>query len=228
MRPLRRNCLALLGLGLAGIAMPSPSPAAEPKPGTQYLELRVPQPPDTGDKVEVIEFFAYYCPHCYAWEPQLTEWVKKQGDNIVFKRVHIQLNAAVLPQERLFYTLEAMGLLPRYHEKVFDAMHGDGPRLRSDEEVFDWAAKNGIDREKFVDVYRSFGIQAKLRRVGPMMDAYDVDWWPMVAIGGRWITSPAHASRGLPPGTPEPEYQQAALQIMDYLVERAKAAPAAK
>ena len=219
--PRRLFCTVLLGLaaGLAGVS----ASAADPQQGAQYLVLPAAQPTDTGKKIEVIEFFAYYCPHCYAFEPALEAWVKKQGDDIVFKRVHIQGGASVLPQQRLFYTLDAMGLLNQYHQKVFDAMHQQHLRLSSDEQVFDWATQNGIDRAKFIDTYRSFGIQARLRRAGAMMDAYGVDRWPLVVIDGRYITSPSHAGAGMPEGTTEAQQQQQALQVMDFLVAKAKA-----
>jgi protein dithiol oxidoreductase (disulfide-forming) len=219
--PRRLFCTALLGLaaGLAGVS----ASAADPQQGAQYLVLPSQLPTDTGKKIEVIEFFAYYCPHCYAFEPALEAWVKKEGDDIVFKRVHIQGGAGVLPQQRLFYTLDAMGLLNQYHQKVFDAMHQAHLRLSSDEQVFDWAAQNGIDRAKFVDTYRSFGIQARLRRAAAMMDAYGVDRWPLVVVDGRFITSPSHAGAGAPEGTTEAQQQQTALQVMDFLVAKAKA-----
>lgn len=223
MRALRRQlCIALLGLmtGAAGAA-----PAADPQAGVQYKVLASPQPTDTGRKVEVIEFFAYYCPHCYAFEPVLADWVKRQGDAIAFKRVHVPRDASVLPQQRLFYTLDAMGLLDRYHTRVFQAMHEQHLRLSSDEQVFDWAAQNGIDRARFTDVYRSFGIDARLRRASAMMDAYGVDRWPLVVIDGRWVTSPSHAGEGSggSGGGTEAQQQQQALQVMDFLVAKAKA-----
>ena len=219
--PRRLFCTALLGLA-AGFAT-FPTLAAGPQAGAQYLVLPTVQPTDTGKKVEVIEFFAYYCPHCYAFEPLLHAWVKKQGDNIVFKRVHVPGGASVLAQQSLFYTLDAMGLLNQYHQKVFDALHQQHLRLSSDEQVFDWVAQNGIDRAKFIDTYRSFGIQARLRRAAAMMDAYYVDRWPLVVIDGRFVTSPSHAGAGAPEGSTEAQQQQMALQVMDFLVTKAKA-----
>jgi thiol:disulfide interchange protein DsbA len=216
-RFLRRFCAVLLGLAAAGSVF-----AAEPKDGVEYLTLPNPQPIDTGRKVEVIEFFAYYCPHCYAFEPRLAAWVKQQGDNIVFKRVHVSRDANVAPQQRLFFTLEAMGLLEQYHDKVFAAMHVDRLRLNSDDQVFDWITKNGIDRARFIDTYRSFGIQQRLRRADAMMDAYRVDRWPVVAVGGRWLTSPSHASEHAGEARTEAQQVEAVLPVMDYLVAKAK------
>jgi protein dithiol oxidoreductase (disulfide-forming) len=216
---LHRCCAA--ALGLAGAAS-VPAGAAEPRDGIEYLTLPSLLPTDSGRKVEVIEFFAYYCPHCYAFEPRLAAWVKRQGDNIVFKRVHVPRDANVLPQQRLFFTLDAMGLLEQYHDKVFAAMHVERLRLNSDEQVFDWIAKNGIDRGRFIDTYRSFGIEQRLRRADAMMDAYHIDRWPVVAIGGRWLTSPSHANQNSGETRTEAQQQDVALQVMDYLVAKAR------
>jgi thiol:disulfide interchange protein DsbA len=216
---LHRCCAAALGLAAAA---PLAARAAEPRDGIEYLTLPSLLPTDSGRKVEVIEFFAYYCPHCYAFEPRLAAWVKRQGDNIVLKRVHVPHDANVLPQQRLFFTLEAMGLLEQYHDKVFAAMHVERLRLNSDEQVFDWIAKNGIDRAAFIDTYRSFGIQQRLRRADAMMDAYHIDRWPVVAIGGRWLTSPSHANRNSGEARTEAQQQDVALQVMDYLVAKAR------
>jgi thiol:disulfide interchange protein DsbA len=218
MNPLRRLLCTAALLGLAGIAA-----AAEPQAGAQYLVLPEVQNTDAGNKVEVTEFFAYYCPHCYAFEPLLAEWVKKQGANIVFRRVHVSRSGTVLPQQRLFYTLEALGLTSQYHDKVFNAMHIERLRLASDEEVFDWAAKAGIDRARFVDTYRSFGVQARLNQAENKISSYRVNYWPLVAIDGRFITSPSQANEGVTEARTEAQQQQAALQVMDYLVAKAKA-----
>jgi thiol:disulfide interchange protein DsbA len=208
-------CAAAIGLSAAAAASP-----AQPKDGVEYLTLPEAQNTDAAGKVEVTEFFAYYCPHCYRFEPVLAAWVKKQGANIVFKRVHVPPGQSALAQQRLFYTLEALGLTEQYHQKVFDAIHVQRLRLPNDQAVLDWAVKAGIDQAKFIDAWNSFGVQAKLRRASAMMAAYRVDEWPMVAIDGRFLTSPSRAGQD---AQPEDQLQQSALQVMDFLVAKAKA-----
>ncbi len=222
MNPLRRLLLSAVLLAASGIAAASPTSGSpdRPKEGAEYQALPEAQPTDSGRKVEVIEFFAYYCPHCYAFEPQLAEWVKKQGDNIVFRRVHVPRGAQVAPQQRLFFTLESLGLLEQYHGKAFAAMHVDRLPLAQDEQVFDWASRAGIDRAKFIDAYRSFGVQAKVRRAQSMMESYRITHWPMIAIDGRFLTSPGMVSES---GTPGEAALAGTLQVMDQLVARAKA-----
>lgn len=218
----------LLGaLALATVASLAGATPEQPKNNVDYLTLPHAQATDTGNKVEVIEFFAYYCPHCHVYEPRLAAWVRKQGDNIVFKRVHVPRDENVLPQQRLFYTLEALGLLEKYHDKVFEAMHQQRLRLNRDEQVFDWAAQNGIDRELFVNTYRSFGVQARVRRADYMMQAYQVNYWPVVVVGGKYLTSPSQVGANMSGAPTEREQQEASLRVMDYLVQKSKAASAA-
>ena len=219
MQPLRRLACAAVLLAAAALAGASPT---SPREGAEFTLLQESQPTDSGKKVEVIEFFAYYCPHCYAFEPRLAAWVKKQGDNIVFRRVHVPRGEAVAAQQRLFFTLESLGMLEQYHDKAFNAMHVERLPLSQDEQVFDWASRAGIDRARFIDTYRSFGVQAKVRRAQAMMDGYRITHWPMVAIDGRFLTSPGMVSEAN--GSSGEQALAGTLSVMDVLVARARAA----
>ena len=103
-----------------------------PVAGTDYqvLDTRAGVEAPAG-KIEVVEFFWYSCPHCNAFEPTLNQWVKKLPKDIAFRRVPIAFNDTFVPQQRLYYTLEAMGLLDKLHAKVFAAIHVDKLKLKS-------------------------------------------------------------------------------------------------
>lgn len=223
MRILKQILSVLALCGSAFMAPGASASPASPVAGTDYVVLPTAQNTDTGKKIEVIEFFAYWCPHCNVLEPLLEAWVKKQGANIVFKRVHVTSHERTLPQQKLYFTLEAMGLVEQYQAKVFRAFHVEREKFARDEEVFAWAAKNGIDRQKFSDTYRSFAVQSRLARTDKMMKDYKIDSWPMLIVDGRYQTSPYHVSQSMPADTAEIDLHAAALQVMDHLVAKAKA-----
>jgi thiol:disulfide interchange protein DsbA len=210
----------LLMLALCGVALGA---SAEPKNGVDYKTLPTAQATEAGKKIEVTEFFAYSCPHCNAFQPPLSAWAKAQGANVVFKRIHVGNGASTLPQQRLFFTLEALGLQEQLDAKVFHAMHVERLRLNSDELVFDFIAKQGVDRKKFIDAYNSFGVAARVRRANAMMEAYQVDSWPLIAIDGRFLTSPSLANSGGKPASNEAELHAKVLAVMDHLVKTAQA-----
>jgi thiol:disulfide interchange protein DsbA len=219
-----RNLLLALSISALGAGAASALPSA-PQSGVEYNTLEQSQRTDTGNKVEVIEFFSYSCPHCFAFEPKLSAWLKKNADKVAFRRVHVGLLAGDAALQRMFLTLEAMGLTEQVHQKVFSAIHEQrSTRLNSDEQVFDWVEKNGIDRAKFMGVYRSFGAQSWVNRAQALVSSYKVESWPVIAIGGRYLTSPHYANRGMPAQqqASESELQQNALMVMDHLVAKAK------
>jgi thiol:disulfide interchange protein DsbA len=216
MRSLR---FALLAASLvASTAFASPT---DPKNGVEYVTLAQPQPVQAaGKKVEVIEFFMYHCPHCNALEPQFEQWVKKQGDNIVLKRVHLMAGGPNDPEAHLYLTLEALGKVDEMHAKVFKAIHVDRIRMKDDATVIDWVSRNGIDRATFTNAWNSFGVMTKMRRLPQLIDAYKVDGAPTVVIDGKYQTSPATVYNSVK-ATNEPQLFQATLQVMDALVAKA-------
>jgi thiol:disulfide interchange protein DsbA len=108
------------------------------------------------------------------------------------------------------------------HSKIFNEMHVNHNRMNRDEMVFDFIAKQGIDKQKFIDTYRGFGVAGSVRRAGSMMDAYTVDSWPLIAIDGKYITSPTMANEGSKSASSKPSCTRR-LQVMDVLVAKAKA-----
>jgi thiol:disulfide interchange protein DsbA len=216
MRSLR---FALLAASLvASTAFASPT---DPKSGVEYVTLAQPQPVQAvGKKVEVIEFFMYHCPHCNALEPQFEQWVKKQGDNIVLKRVHLPFTGANDPEAHLYLTLEALGKVDEMHAKVFKAVHVDRIRLNQDAAIIDWVSKNGIDRATFTNAWNSFGVMTKLRRLPQIVDAYKVDGVPTVVVDGKYQTSPATVYNATKSGN-ETQLFQETLQVLDALVAKA-------
>jgi protein dithiol oxidoreductase (disulfide-forming) len=212
---------ALAALSLSFIAASAGAVATDPAQGVEYDVLPQAQPTDAGKKVEVIEFFWYSCPHCNAFEPSLAEWVKKQGDNIVFKRVPVAFRSSFAPQQRLYYTLEAMGKLDDMHRKVFHAIHNEKVALDTDSQITDFVVKQGIDKQKFTDLYNSFGVQTKVRRAAQLQESYHIDGVPTVIVDGRFVTSPGSAGRGMKGDHAESALNAAALQVMDWLVARA-------
>ena len=159
-------------------------PAAPP-----YLELRPPQPTEAPGKVEVIEFFWYGCPHCYAFEPVLNPWVKKLPKEVVFRRVPAIFNEQWGVAARVYYTLEAIGEEARLHTALFDAIHKDNLRITDESAMAAWLGKNGVDVDKYKAAYRSFGVESRLKRAQQMTEAYRIDGVPSMAIQGRFVLS---------------------------------------
>ena len=206
----KRILLSAAVLSLA-ISFSGLSGAQSPKieEGFDYRILPTPQPLESKGKVEVIEFFWYGCPHCYDFEPELNAWLKRQPKDVIFRKIPVAFRDDFMPHSQLFYALEAMGKGDALNDKVMYAMHKENKRLMTENEIADWAASQGIDRNAFMATYRSFAVVSKARAARQMADAYRIDGVPTIVMQGRYVTSPSIA------GT-----KAKAISVMEHLEQK--------
>ena len=204
-------------------AFASPS---DPKEGVEYTVLSTPQPSQTaGKKVEVIEFFMYHCPFCHALEPVLEQWVNKEGDNVVFKRIHLPYQGPSDPEAHLFLTLQAMGKSEAYQAKVLDAVGDIVRRKRSEtlteQEVLGVAyGLPGIDKARFTDAWNSFGVNTMLKRLpGLVSNNYKIDSTPTLVVDGKYVVSPGQVAQATHTRDQQQLFQET-LQVAGALVAK--------
>jgi thiol:disulfide interchange protein DsbA len=197
-------------LALAGLAGPVLAQGA-PVEGTHYVRLNTPVPVPEGGKIDVIEFFWYGCPHCNSLEPALDAWVKKLPQDVAFRRVPVAFTALHETHAKMFYALDALGQVDAMHRKVFAAIHQQRKRLDKEGDIADFMAENGVDRAKFLEAFRSFGVATKMRQGKQLSEAYKIDGVPAMGIAGRYYTSGSLAGDNL-----------RALAVTDYLIQRAR------
>ena len=205
-----------LGLGL-GAGLPQVGTALAqggPVEGQHYVRLSTPAPvtlPAADKAIEVVEFFWYGCPHCFAFEPVLENWVKRLAPDVAFRQVPVGFMAPHQMHQKLFYALEEMGQLGAMHRKVFSAIHQQNKRLNSDSEILAFVSANGVDGDKFSAAFKSFGVNSKATRAKQLSEAYKIDGVPAVGVHGRFYTSATLA------GTLE-----RAVQVADFLIQRSR------
>ena len=197
-----------LALPLVGLAQNKPAEGRDYKALGKRASGEAP-----AGKIEVVEFFWYSCPHCNAFEPQLEAWIKQLPPDVVLRRVPVAFRADFVPQQKLYYTLEAMGKLPELHAKVFQAIHQERQPTNRDDLILAWAEKNGLDKAKFQEVYNSFGVASKVRRAQQLQNEFEVEGVPALGIAGRFYTDGSMAGS-----------MPRALQVTDYLIAEARKA----
>ncbi len=167
------------------------------KEGSDYMRLDKPAPVDApAGQIEVLEFFAYTCSHCFNFEPLLKDWAKQKPANVVLRRMPVGFNASMEPLQRLYFALEVLGKLDTLHDKVFQSIHVERQRLVSPESMVDWAVKQGLDKAKFTEAFTSFGVVNKAKRATQLQNAYQVEATPSLGIAGRFLV-PGQGARTL-------------------------------
>jgi thiol:disulfide interchange protein DsbA len=178
--------------------------------GRQYLELPFPQPVETGDKIEVREFFWYGCPHCFTLEPAVNRWLKNKPANVAFVRTPGMAPRWVV-HAQTYYALEAINALDKAHGPIFHAMHEEKQKLNDEQSITDFVARMGVDREQFRSAFRSFGVRMKLERARQANQDFVISSVPMFAVDGKYVTGPIMAGG-----------EEAMFRLIDQLVARAQ------
>ena len=170
--------------------------ASAQAPGKDFQPINPPQPTSSPNKVEVIEFFSYACPHCEALEPSMSAWLKRKPADVDYKRIPAVFQDSWLPFAQIYYTLDAMGLVDKLHHDVFAAIHKQKVRLQDPKVLFDWVATKGVDKQKFAETYNSFAVKSLTQRAPDITRRYNVPFTPAVVVDGRYLTGPSMTSTG--------------------------------
>jgi thiol:disulfide interchange protein DsbA len=187
--------------------------AQEIEAGKQYTELSNPVPVSETGKIEVVELFWYGCPHCYAFEPTLNAWAQKLPQDVSFKRVPAMFGGVWNVHGQVFVALEAMGVEQKVHDAVFAAIHKEHKKLATPEEMADFLADQGVDRDKFLSTYNSFAVKGQVEKDKKLAMAYQISGVPTMIVNGKYRFDLGSA------GGPDQ-----ALQVADFLIQKERAA----
>jgi protein dithiol oxidoreductase (disulfide-forming) len=166
--------------------------------GTNYTRMVPAQPTSVAaGQVEVLEFFWYACPHCYALEPTVTAWLKSKPAYVSFSRVPVLWNEGHRSLARLFYTLDSMGKLNDVHREIFKEIQVNGDPLTGPDPNNAAAAERvqlafikrlGIPEADFEKEYHGFNVETAMQRADQLVQRYRVTGVPTFVVNGKYIT----------------------------------------
>lgn len=156
---------------------------------TRYQIIDPVQPTQSGDKIEVVEFFWYGCPHCYALEPYLEQWERNIPDDVAFRRIPGVLGSNWIPHARAYFTAKKLGIVDRIHRPLFDAIHKERKRIDNQESLADFFAGYGVDKDEFNRIYESEVVTDQLKQSYLAAKSYGISGVPTIIVNGKYRTS---------------------------------------
>ena len=181
--------------------------------GKTYVELSNAVPVAVPGKIEVVELFWYGCPHCYAFEPVVNPWAEKLPSDVNFVRLPAMFGGPWDAHGQMFLTLEAMGVEHKVHAAVFNAIQREGKKLIDANEMADFLATQGVDKEKFLATFNSFAIKGQIAKAKELAKKYEISGVPTLIVDGKYRFDLGTA------GGPEQ-----ALNVADQLIAKERAA----
>ncbi|MCX9157382.1 thiol:disulfide interchange protein DsbA/DsbL [Niveibacterium sp. 24ML] len=160
--------------------------------GKDYRQISPAQPTESGDKIEVLEFFSYGCPHCRDLDPILADWEKRLPKDVALRRIPVTFNRdAWTVLAKLYLSFEVMGEAARMAAPTFVAVHDERLNLGDEAVRNAWLQKQGVNVAKFNETFRSFAVASKLQRATQLAGAYQIQGVPSLIVDGKYTTAPS-------------------------------------
>jgi len=203
----------ILGAALAISSLFALAVQAEPEAGKNYVELASPVPVAKPGQIEVVELFWYGCGHCYQFESTINPWVEQLPEDVNFVRIPALFGGLWNVHGQGFITLQALKVEPAVHAAVFDAIHKQGKKLATAEEMAEYLATQGVDKDAFLKTYNSFGVKSQMEKAKKLAMAYQINGVPVMVVNGKYRFDIGSAGGA-----------KQALQVADYLIDKERAA----
>lgn len=174
-----------------------------------YETLTPVQPTQNPDKIEVIEFFWYGCPHCYSLEPAMEKWLKTKPDNVEFIRQPAVFSSLWGKHAKAYIVAEALGVVDKVHADFFDAIQNKKQKLTSEDQLAEFFVAHGVEESLFRSTFNSFLVDAKVRQAKAMAPRYGITGVPAIIINGKYKTSGPLAGS-----------QEKMIEVLDLLIKQ--------
>jgi len=177
---MKKIFVLLVGLFL----LPLNANAMDFKEGTHYEVLNH----AASETPEVLEFFSFYCPHCYQFEPLIGLLKKELPDNVKIKKNHVNfLGQNMGPKVTQAY---AAATILKIEDKItpiiFDEIHVQRKAIRSEQDIMNLFVKAGVSEKEAESAYQSFpanGIASQMRR---NTEQYKITGVPTLIVNGKY------------------------------------------
>ncbi|OOR98319.1 thiol:disulfide interchange protein [Haemophilus paracuniculus] len=176
----KMTLVALSGL----LAFNTTAVAADPTAGKEYLEIR--QAPSA--QKEVVEFFSFYCPHCYNFEMQYKIPSKiKAALPKDAKLVQYHVNFAGRQSENLtraWALAMALGVEDKVKTDLFEGAQKN--TFQSMDDIRAVFLKNGITAEQFDGGINSFAVNGLVNKQEKLAEDFKVDSVPTFFVNDKY------------------------------------------
>ncbi len=135
----------------------------------------------------------------------MRQWAQTKPADVVFLQTPAALNPVWEQNARGFYAAQLMGYQNKTHQAMFDAIQKDRQKLFDQASLGKWYAAQGLDINKFNNLYNSFAVNTRIARSVDAAQRYQLTGVPAVVVDGKYVVS---GEDGRVP------------QVVDYLVKK--------
>lgn len=186
--------------------------AADYQPGVHYKVLDKPVRTADPAKVEVVEMFGYWCPHCDRFETHLQPWKKKLGDGVLFQPVPVVFRPNQIEVAKAYFIAESLGVLDQTHSGMFNMIHRQNKMPAKREQLFEFFEDYGVSKADFDKVYDSFALNSSMSLANKKARDYRLTGVPTLIVNGKYVVT-GNSAGG----------HEGMINVVNHLIEKEKA-----
>ncbi|MGJ8692847.1 MAG: thiol:disulfide interchange protein DsbA/DsbL [Thalassotalea sp.] len=144
---------------------------------------------------EVREFFSFYCPHCFKFEPFFADVKKQLPSEVKFIRNHVDFLRAASPEVQFMLTkativAKQLNVEEQMVNKIFNYIHVQGAAFTSERDIRNVFVLNGVDGDEFDKAFKSFASNSQAKQLKKTQDYYSnkraITGVPATIVNGRY------------------------------------------
>lgn len=156
--------------------------------GQDYTVLAKPIPQQQADKVEVLEFFGYFCPFCHKLDPILRAHEKTFAKDTYLRTEHVVWDDKMMNLARLNAAVNASGLRDVANPTIYNAMVEDAahPVNYADEGTLkQWIGTQSFGA-KLLAAYNDPAAKTAADNMKALTNTYQIGSTPTLIVGGKY------------------------------------------
>ncbi|MCF7521170.1 thiol:disulfide interchange protein DsbA/DsbL [Neisseria sp. ZJ106] len=179
--------------------------------GEDYTVLAKPIPQLQPNKVEVLEFFGYFCVHCYHLDPILLKHSRSFAPDTYLRTEHVVWQPDMLGLAKVAAAVNRSGLKYQANPAVFKAVYEQKLDLADADEFRKWAtAQKTFDGKRLWVAYQQPQTATVAKNMQKLTETYQISGTPTVIVGGKYQIK---FDKGFPQG----------MKTMDELIAKVRA-----
>ena len=139
-------------------------------------------------KPQVLEFFSFYCGHCFAFEPLMNALENQLPANVEIKKNHVNfLGKEMGPMlTQAYAAAEVLKVEQEVANLIFDQIHTQKRAINGKQGILDIFEKAGITNEKANNALASFPVNGIASQMKRNTENFVIRGVPALIINGKY------------------------------------------
>lgn len=147
---------------------------------------------------EILEFFSFYCPHCFKFEPLMEQLQASLGDDVKIKKNHVNfLGKEMGPQlTQAYAAAEILEVEDKVASLIFDQIHTQRKQINGEAGILAIFEKAGISNSEAKGALASFPVSGIASQMKRNTENFNIRGVPSLIVNGKYqvITSSVKSS----------------------------------